>query len=293
VFLLSLRLAGLQPMIQNETMIKVIARFLPQTLKERLEPLYGLFNKVVLRGDLYQCPVCLSRLRTFFPIPDIYRVTLTINNRVYAAGDFETFNLDNYICPVCFCADRDRLSYLYLNKAFKNSTKQTLLHLAPEKALSKYLRKSKKYYYRTADLYMKKVDDKVDITDMTIYRTDSIDAFICSHVLEHVPDDVKALRELYRIVSPNGFGIIMAPILPDLEKTYEDFSVTTPEGRLKSFGQEDHVRVYGKKDFLQRLSDAGFDVKQFGEDFFGKSVFERHGINRKSILYVVEKKPKP
>jgi predicted SAM-dependent methyltransferase len=98
-----------------------------------------------------------------------------------------------------------------------------------------------------------------------------------------------ALRELYRILNPSGWGIIMAPVIPNLDKTYEDFSRTTPQERLKHFGQEDHVRVYAKNDFIKKLHNAGFTVRQLGYNDFDAAVFDKCGITTTSILYRVTK----
>ena len=127
---------------------------------------------------------------------------------------------------------------------------------------------------------------------MRAYGDASKDVFICSHILEHIPDDDKAIAELYRVLKPGGWGIIMVPLLIGLAHTYEDSSITTEEGRLRHFGLEDHLRVYSKNDFLQRLKRAGFEVKEFSVDYFGAAAFEKNGITKNSILYVVEKNTK-
>ena len=98
------------------------------------------------------------------------------------------------------------------------------------------------------------------------FQDNSFDIIFCSHVLEHIPDDRLAMRELYRVLKPNGFAILQVPIKDVfngrvIEKTYEDFSITTPEGKEKAFGQNDHVRVYGR-DFKERVSSVGFQVKE-------------------------------
>lgn len=241
-------------------------------------------------GFRYQCPVCSSSLRTFLPLPDKYRVPLQLQGRAFTAYDYETFNVDHYACPICFATDRERLYVLYLTEySHNNGPRQTLVHFAPEKELSGYIRRTGQFHYRTADLFMSDVDDRVDITDMAAYAAESVDCFICSHILEHIPDDKKALKELHRILKKDGWGIIMAPLLPGLDRTYEDFSKTTDEERLKHFGQEDHVRVYAKKDFLQKLDRAGFDVQLLSVLDFGDETFNKHGINPKSILYKVVK----
>ena len=81
----------------------------------------------------------------------------------------------------------------------------------------------------------------------------------------------------------------MVPIISDLAQTYEDSSKRTEGERLKYFGQKDHLRVYGKSDFINQLKNSGFFVCQLGVDFFGSHVLKYHGISVKSCLYVVSK----
>ena len=110
--------------------------------------------------------------------------------------------------------------------------------------------------YITADLY-KKAMVKVDITDIQ-YPDDSFNIVYCSHVLEHIDDDRLAMRELYRVLKPQGWAVLMVPIAG--EKTLEDPSVTDPVERERLFGQHNHVRQYGT-DFKERLEEAGFNVR--------------------------------
>jgi predicted SAM-dependent methyltransferase len=257
-----------------------------------LTDILGRVNKVLYRGSVYQCPLCLSDLRSFQPLPREFQVTLDIRGSRFTFADFETLNSGNYLCPVCRCADRDRLSALFLKMVPRDlQTNRTLLHFAPERALSSFLRRNFGYTYRTADLLRRDVDDRVDISRMDRYEASSVDFFICSHVLEHVRDDAAAVRELYRVLKPVGLGIILAPIIPDLDRTYEDPSKTTETERLQHFGQKDHLRVYGKADFIELLKSAGFQVSQLGAGFFGGDALERHGIAQQSCLYVVHKTP--
>ncbi len=252
----------------------------------------GRINKVRYRGLKYQCPLCLSSLKSFLPLPREFMIKLEIQGRRFTASDFETLNIENYLCPVCRCADRDRLSALLLKRVPRDmQANRTLLHFAPERALSAFLRKNFNYSYRTADLLRKDVDDRVDISHMDTYATSSVDCFICSHVLEHVQDDTSAVRELYRILKPTGWGIILTPIIPALAGTYEDLSKTTESERLRHFGQKDHLRVYGKTDFIDLLKNTGFKVSQLGAEFFGGDTLERHGISNRSCLYIVHKTP--
>lgn len=100
---------------------------------------------------------------------------------------------------------------------------------------------------------------RMDITDIQ-YPDDSFDVIYCSHVLEHVQEDVKAMRELRRVLKPDGWAVLLVPITA--ETTYEDPAVVDPRERLEKFGQEDHVRRYGW-DYIDRLRSAGFNVEMF------------------------------
>ena len=99
---------------------------------------------------------------------------------------------------------------------------------------------------------------RMDVTNLGL-PDDSFDVIYCSHVMEHIPDDRRAMRELHRVLRPGGWAVLQVPILR--ETTFEDSSVTAPEDRERVFGQWDHVRVYGR-DYVHRLSEAGFDVRE-------------------------------
>jgi SAM-dependent methyltransferase len=110
--------------------------------------------------------------------------------------------------------------------------------------------------YTTADLESPLADVKLDIQHVP-FDKDTFDVVICNHVLEHVPDDRQAMREIYRILKPGGFAILQVPMDPGLDKTYEDPSILAPRDREKHFRQKDHYRLYGR-DYPERLKEAGF-----------------------------------
>lgn len=238
------------------------------------------------------CPVCQQAVPGFMPIGWEYIAML--NNCGYIQPIFqgETFDPVNYFCPRCNASDRDRLYALfleqYLNKLDKR-TKHRFIDFAPAPQLQRYLKTFPVLDYRSADLFAPNVDDHVDIMDMNIYDTESVDFFLCSHVLEHVPNDKKAISELYRILKPGKCGILMVPIILTLQTTYEDPSIVSPEERWKHFGQDDHLRVYAKSDFIHKVEDAGFQIHQFDISVFGAEIFKIHGIHKRSVLYIVTK----
>jgi SAM-dependent methyltransferase len=169
-----------------------------------------------------------------------------------------------------------------------------IVDFAPAAPLSDFIRRQikssgKNISYRTADAFAEGVDDQADITRLDIYRDGQFDFFICSHVLEHVPDDYQALRELHRILKPGGKGILMVPIILAIDEIDEDPSIVDEGERWRRFGQDDHIRLYSKRGFIERIRKSGFSVAELGQDFFGADSFKRNGISDKSVLYVVTK----
>jgi ubiquinone/menaquinone biosynthesis C-methylase UbiE len=120
---------------------------------------------------------------------------------------------------------------------------------------------------------------KMDITNIE-YDNQSFDVIYCGHVLEHVQDDRRAMREFHRVLRRNGWAILLVPITA--EETFEDPSIVDPKQRLEAFGQEDHVRRYGP-DYIDRLCEAGFkvDVAKV-EDLVDKDDAIRMGFNSAS-----------
>jgi len=233
------------------------------------------------------CNVCGSRVR-FLSITRRLGGTLTKHGYPYSLDDFETLNHRHYLCPVCISADRERLYKLYVDRFLPSGRLWRVLDFAPSRALSEYLRGRADVRYRSADLMMKGVDDVVDITDMSIYADGSFDFFICSHVLEHVPDDGRALRELYRVSAPGARGIVMTPVAPE-GSFDEDPSVTDKHERWRRFAQGDHVRLYDRSTLCSRIRQSGFEVTALDAEAFGAETFDRHGIALRSVLYVVNK----
>ncbi|CAG1023204.1 hypothetical protein DOJK_02168 [Patescibacteria group bacterium] len=242
--------------------------------------------------DLY-CPLCDSHPTDFLPLPDYYP-TMWQRHQFPYSNDWEMTPLDTYSCPNCGASDRERLYAFWIKqyiqqKHFTNNVR--LIHFAPEISLANWLKKSATFNYSSADLFMPEADFKVDITAMP-FENESIDFFICSHVLEHVDSDDKAMRELYRILKTNGCGILMVPIIVGLTNTLEDINITDEAERWRLFGQDDHVRLYAHDDYIKKLQKHGFIVEQLNQDYFGASVFQSLGLKSTSILYIVRRHDK-
>ncbi len=161
-----------------------------------------------------------------------------------------------------------------------------MLHIAPGKKFEKRFKQIAGLDYLSAGLtgnYMV----KMDIIDIQ-YADNSFDVVYCSHVLEHIPDDRKAMREMHRVLKVGGWAIIMVPIRP--EGTFEDPLATDPVVRKRVYGQSDHVRVYGP-DIKYRLEEAGFTVMQLRPpDIVDAEGIVRFGLKENEIIFVCQKK---
>lgn len=236
------------------------------------------------------CPVCDCQPTVFLPLSDYFLENLRRYGYPYIDKG-ETISLDTYSCEGCGASDRERLYAFWIKqqiakKAFFEGAK--LIHFAPEACLSKQLRALNFFDYASADLMMRDADHKVDITNMS-FADDQFDFFICSHVLEHVDNDDKAISELYRILKKGSCGILVAPIVLGLEKTLEDTTITDVGERWRLFGQDDHVRLYAHDDYVNKLQHHGFAVEQLDQAYFGTEVFQSLGLKSTSILYIVTK----
>jgi ubiquinone/menaquinone biosynthesis C-methylase UbiE len=159
-----------------------------------------------------------------------------------------------------------------------------MLHFAPEYFFQKYFRKFKNIEYYDADLSASTANYKVDITNIP-FKPEYFDCILCVHVLEHIPDDRLAMRELYRVLKPGGWAILQSPLDTNRQTTFEDPSVTTPEERLKVFGDFDHKRIYGL-DYKDRLQEAGFEVTvdPYVSDL-PDELITKYGLRRENIYF--------
>lgn len=216
------------------------------------------------------CPICGSEFPIFLPFGHPIR--------------------ENAQCPVCNSLERDRASYLFLKEQTDIFNKKvSILHFAPEKSLSKRFKENESIDYLPVDINpeMENVVEKMDIQN--IERPDnSFDMVYCSHVLEHVPNDNKAMSEIYRVIKPGGFAMIMVPLDPSLSKTLEDPSYNTPELRTKYYGQHDHLRYYGP-DFPNKLEDVGFKVSSNFYETKNEEYLNKYGLKTYHYMYMCSK----
>ena len=167
----------------------------------------------------------------------------------------------NVLSPSTLSLERHRLLWLYLQRKTDFFTRrQKLLHFAPEQAFFKRFKAMQNLEYTTTDLNSPIADVKADICDLP-FETNYFDTLICNHVLEHIKDDSKAMRELLRVLKPGGIAILQIPQDLSRATTFEDDSITDSKERSRIFGQYDHLRIYGR-DYFEKLRKIGFQVKE-------------------------------
>lgn len=168
-------------------------------------------------------------------------------------------------CPICHANDRVRLVYLYVkSRTPLLSAPCRLLHIAPELGLADIFAAAPDLDYVPADLDRQRYRHLENLQSFDLQQSphpdQSFDWIICNHVLEHIPDDRRAMREMWRMLKPDGAAILQVPLARKLAVTRENISITDEDERIRLFGQRDHVRLYGM-DYYDRLQDAGFEVE--------------------------------
>lgn len=225
-----------------KSIFKSILNTIPRPILIRLSYVVRPILALYLKGDRYTDPIDGKSFRTFLPYG-------------YAT------QRQNVLSPSTLSLERHRLLWLYLNREtdFFTAPKK-VLHFAPEQAFYKRFRKQANLEYITTDLESPLADVKADICNLP-FESDAFDVILCNHVLEHIPDDTQAMKELFRVLKPGAMGIFQIP--QDLKRvhTFEDNSITDRQERARVFGQYDHVRIYGR-DYFNKLRSIGFIVEE-------------------------------
>jgi len=250
----------------------ILKKFIPEKYLPQARRIYFNLRCLWYLGNRYICPCCNGRFRKFLP--------------------FGVKPRANALCPRCGSLERHRLLWLYLKNRtnfFKDNLK--VLDIAPMDFFQQKCKALPNLNYISADISSPIAMIKMDITNISM-RDNQFDCIICYHVLEHIPDDQKAMRELFRVLKPGGWAILQSPIDYHRDKTFEDQNIVLPEERERIFGQKDHVRIYGR-DYKDRLERAGFTVnpdnyvRELGDD-----KIKKYGLMKDEIIYFCTK-PKP
>lgn len=195
----------------------------------------------------------------------------------------------NALCPGTLSLERHRILWLYLtNETNIFESNLRVLHIAPEQIFFKRFRKIKNWDYVTFDLKSPLASVKGDIKSMN-FKDDYFDLIICNHVLEHIDDDFKALKEIYRVLKPGGISILQVPMNINRVNTIEDRTVTSKKEREKLYGQYDHVREYGL-DFKERVEKIGFEIELI--DYvknFSSDIIEKYSLKKDDFIPIARK----
>lgn len=221
------------------------------------------------------CYACNKRVGRFLPyrggwknVPPLMKVLDVIGSDV-----------ENFSCPRCGAHDRERHLLMYFDYAeiWKKIEGVNVLHFAPERILAAKISNARPARYIKADLFPTAADiTREDMTKLS-FGDRTFDLVIANHILEHVIDDRAAMMEIFRVLKPGGLAVLQTPYSEKLTNTFEDEGICDDQARLQAFGQEDHVRLYGK-DLFSKLGSVGFiskvlkhDValKNYGESFYG------------------------
>ena len=243
----------------------LIKKFVEKTSSGFSRKVFYKFSSIRYRGEKYFCPICERGFSKFLTGPDKSR--------------------KNSKCPGCGSLERQRLLWLYLvNKLEIKNRKIKFLYIAPDYATQTSLKRLKNISYTSVDLNSPLAIKKNDITNLE-FKDNSFDAIICYHVLEHVENDRKALSEIFRVLKPDGWAILQSPVETDRAITFEDLTITTPHERKRIFGQEDHVRIYGR-DYPARLEETGFIVKEVGFiNDLAQNEKEKYLLDSSEVIY--------
>ncbi|HEY8402869.1 MAG TPA: class I SAM-dependent methyltransferase [Cytophagaceae bacterium] len=249
--------------------ISLVIRKVPRKYLQIISPLALKIIALFYAGNNVECPVCTKSFRKFLPYGRTARL--------------------NALCPNCLALERHRLMWLYLKeKTNFFSDKLKVLHIAPEHCFIHRFEKLTNLDYITADIESPLAKVKMDVHQIP-FDANTFDVAFCNHVMEHVDDDIKAMSEIYRVLKPGGWAIIQSPINTSRQVTFSDPNAITPQQREKVYGQNDHVRDYGK-DYKQRLEQGGFNVI---EDTFvmelPKERVKRFALPEDEIIYLCKK----
>ncbi len=223
-------------------LFKIILNIIPRPLLIRLSYIARPILAFFLKGNNFTDPIDGKSFKSFLP---------------YGYGE----QRNNVLSPSTLSLERHRLLWLYLqNETDFFTAEKKVLHFAPEQCFLKRFKNLKHLDYTTTDLESPIADVKADICKLP-FEDNSYDIILCNHVLEHIPDDTKAMQELYRVLKPGGYGVFQIPQDLSRKQTFEDDSITDKKERAKIFGQYDHVRVYGR-DYFEKLRSIGFKVEE-------------------------------
>lgn len=264
-----------------------IKKFVPRCLGYKLKQINLKKRERKFTGNLYYCPLCEKTYSSFLDGGTDSEVNTKM--QIIGAGFRK-----NTICPGCDSNDRERLLALYFIKNKSLIEGKKILHIAPEPSLSNFLYYLSPNQYQSGvkyheGFYYPKNVRLMDVTKLP-FEDNSFNWVVCNHVFEHLTDDSKAMNEIYRVLKKGGKAILQVPWSPLLNTTFENLSIRTDKEREETFGQFDHVRIYGT-DYSDRLTKANFQVEQINYKNLNldEDEVKLYSINPKEVIFVATK----
>lgn len=248
-------------------------------------------HMIAVRESKYHKCCCCKQTVIYRPLPRHFIEMMDKHQFIYHC--METLNEEEYSCPVCGSSDRDRFIISYLDRLklpfASREEKLKVLQFAPATPIESWLKeRCPRIEYHSADLYMESVTFRADIQNMNTVADNFYDIIICSHVLEHVPDDKAAMKEIYRILKPNGICLFLVPVCLDAPAIDEEWGLSESEN-WRRFGQNDRCRAYSKHGLIDRLAESEFLVHSADKDYLGEAFFHTVGLTDTSTLYILSK----
>ena len=258
-------------------------------MRNRIEAWVNRFRHMAARLPLVterECCMCGAKIGRFLPYRSGWQGAPPLMRSFEVVGS----DLDNYLCPVCGCHDRERHLLFYLRHAglMEKLRGWEVLHFAPEARVTSFIERAAPARYVLADLSPTRAGiERVDLLAIP-YAASTFDVVIANHVLEHVADDLRALSEVRRVLKVGGYAILQTPYSSLLESTFSDPGVRSDAARLQIYGQEDHVRLYGR-DIFARFASAGFvnKVALHAQALPGVDPI-RYGVNPQEPFFLFE-----
>ena len=236
------------------------------------------------KGKGYTCNYCGAIYSHFISldIPEQSREALLKNRVVSGAGA-------NNICPKCLSTSRERLVKIAIEHFFMGSNKNFLLFGPSQKEFALLQKVGKVTTIDLQPAYYKHIDPAIISGDATqlSFDNETYDYVIANHILEHIPNDMTAMKEIYRVLKKGGTALLQVPYSEYVETTIEQPDINNPQLQSALFGQTDHVRIYALKDYIQRLQKAGFTVEIIRGDFL--QAYRHFALQQNEVIILAHK----
>jgi SAM-dependent methyltransferase len=237
----------------------IITQIVPRKLIFEQEETLRFWYSLFYTGNTFQCNVCEKKLRTFIPLSNT-----------------------DFLCPNCGSLKRNRRLWSLLENEFL-VTNSVILDFSPSRCLYRKMKRIKAINYQSTDLSGDFIaDHQFDITNLNL-ADNSLDLVICYHILEHIVDDIQAIKELFRVMKPGAKALVQTPYKEG--DIYEDYTITNKEDRFIHFGQDDHVRIYSVYGLKKRIESCGFLV-EIRADFNDEN---KYNFDKKEKIIIMTK----